>query len=60
MLVTSPLGKTTYEQYIRDRFETKLMLNPSETLKRLNDVTLKFNLTEKLPSVTTWSPSEEE
>lgn len=60
MLVMNPLGKTTYEQYVKDRFEIMLMLSPSETLKRLNDMTLKFNLTDKLPSVATWSPTEEE
>ena len=60
MLITSPSGKTTYEQYIRNKFEVMFAINPTETLKRLNDMTLKFNLTDKLPSVTTWSPSEEE
>ena len=60
MLITSPLGKTTYEQYIRNKFEVMLAMNPTETLKCLNDMTLKFNLTDKLPSVTTWSPSEED
>jgi len=60
MLVTNSLGKTAYEQYIRNKFEVMLAINPTETLKRLNDMTLKFNLTDKLPSVTTWSPSEED
>lgn len=60
MLITSPSGKTAYEQYIRNKFEVMLAINPTETLKHLNDMTLKFNLTDKLPSVTTWSPSEED
>lgn len=60
MLITNPLGRTTYEQYVRNRFETMLAINPPETLKRLNDMTLKFNLTDKLPSVTTWSPFKED
>ena len=60
MLITNPSGKTAYEQYIRNKFEVMLAINPTETLKHLNDMTLKFNLTDKLPSVTTWSPSEEE
>ena len=60
MLITSPSGKTTYEQYVRNQFEKMLAINPPETLKSLNDMTLKFNLTDKLPSVTTWSPFEEE
>lgn len=60
LLFTNKLGKTAYEQYIRNKFEAMLTINPTETLKRLNDMTLKFNLTDKLPSVTTWSPSEEE
>ena len=60
MLITSPSGKTTYEQYVRNKFEVMFTINPTETLKHLNDMTLKFNLTDKLPSVTTWSPSEEE
>lgn len=60
MLITSPSGKTAYEQYIRNKFEVMLAINPTETLKHLNDMTLKFNLTDKLPSITTWSPSEEE
>lgn len=60
MLITSPLGRTTYEQYVKNRFEVMLAINPTETLKHLNDMTLKFNLTDKLPSVTTWSPSEED
>lgn len=60
MLIISPLGKTAYEQYIRNKFEVMLAINPTETLKHLNDMTLKFNLTDKLPSITTWSPSEEE
>lgn len=60
MLIISPLGKTAYEQYIKNKFEVMLAINPAETLKHLNDMTLKFNLTDKLPSVTTWSPSEEE
>ena len=60
LLFTSSLGKTAYEQYVRNRFEAMLAINPTETLKRLNDMTLKFNLTDKLPSVTTWSPSEED
>lgn len=60
LMFTNKLGKTTYEQYVRNRFEAMLAINPEETLKHLNDMTLKFNLTDKLPSVTTWSPSEEE
>lgn len=60
MLITNPLGKTAYEQYVRNKFEVMFTINPTETLKRLNDMTLKFNLTDKLPSVTTWSPSEED
>ena len=60
MLITSPLGRTTYEQYVKNRFEVMLAINPTETLKHLNNMTLKFNLTDKLPSVTTWSPSEED
>ena len=60
LLFTNKLGKTAYEQYIRNRFEAMLAINPTETLKHLNDMTLKFNLTDKLPSVTTWSPSEED
>ena len=60
LLFTNKLGKTAYEQYVRNRFEIMLAINPTETLKRLNDITLKFNLTDKLPSVTTWSPSEED
>lgn len=60
LLFTNELGKTAYERYVRNRFETMLAINPTETLKHLNDMTLKFNLTDKLPSVTTWSPSEEE
>ena len=60
LLFTNELGKTAYKQYVRNRFETMLAINPEETLKHLNDMTLKFNLTDKLPSVTTWSPSEED
>ena len=60
MLIPSPSGKATYEQYIRNKFEVMLTINPTETLKHLNDMALKFNLTDKLPSITTWSPSEEE
>ena len=60
MLIPNPSGKTTYEQYVRNKFEVMLTINPTETLKHLNNMTLKFNLTDKLPSVTTWSPSEEE
>lgn len=60
MLITSPSGKTAYEQYIKNKFEVMLAINPTETLKHLNDMTLKFNLTDKLPSITTWSPSEED
>ena len=60
MLIISPLGKTAYEQYIRNKFEVMLAINPTETLKHLNDMTLKFNFTDKLPSITIWSPSEEE
>ena len=60
MLITSPSGKTAYEQYIRNKFEVMLAINPTETLKHLNDMTLKFNLTDKLPSITTWSPLSEE
>ena len=60
MLITSPSGKATYEQYVKNKFEVMFAINPTETLKHLNDMTLKFNLTDKLPSITTWSPSEEE
>lgn len=60
LLFTNKLGKTVYEQYVRNQFEKMLAINPPETLKSLNDMTLKFNLTDKLPSVTTWSPFKEE
>ena len=60
MLITSPLGKAVYEQYIKDLFEKRLMLNAPETLKCLNDMTLKFNCLDSNLSTTTWSPSEEE
>ena len=60
MLITNPSGKTAYEQYVRNKFEVMFAINPPETLKHLNDMTLKFNFTDKLPSITIWSPSEEE
>lgn len=60
MLATTPLGKEAYKQYVKDCFETMLMLNPSETLACLNGAIHKIDLSKKNPSVTTWRPAEEE
>lgn len=60
MLLTTPSGKTAYQQYVKDLFETRLALNAPETLKCLNDMTRKFNCLDDNLSTTTWSPSEED
>ena len=60
MLLTTPSGKDAYQQYVKDLFETKLMLNAPETLKCLNDMTRKFNCLDDNLSTTTWSPLSEE
>lgn len=53
MLLTTPSGKDAYQQYVKDLFETKLMLNAPETLKCLNDMTRKFNCLDDNLSTTT-------
>lgn len=60
MLLTTPSGKAAYQQYVKDLFETRLALNAPETLKCLNDMTLKFNCLDSNLSTTTWSPLSEE
>lgn len=60
MLITNPLGKAAYQQYVKNLFETRFALNAPETLKCLNDMALKFNYLDSNLSTTTWSPLSEE